>query len=221
LSQWLAPCENLGIAAEHGYFTRWNKSSDWETSGVSDDLEWKKIVEPIMRLYTETTDGSNIEAKESALVWHHQDADPDFGSCQAKELLDHLETVLVNEAVVVNRGRQIVEVKPQGVSKGLVTGKVLSRMVEEGKAPDFVVCIGDDRSDEEMFESITTTLSAQSSSPMSTEIFACTVGRKPSKAKYFLDEVSDVVKLLQGLTTTSSPKPRYPSHLRVSFESVV
>ena len=68
-----------------------------------------------MRLYTETTDGSNIEAKESALVWHHQDADPDFGSCQAKELLDHLETVLVKEPVVVHRGHQIVEVKPQVV----------------------------------------------------------------------------------------------------------
>lgn len=66
-----------------------------------------------MRLYTETTDGSTIEAKESALVWHHQDADRDFGSCQAKELLDHLESVLVNEPVVVNRGHQIVEVKPQ------------------------------------------------------------------------------------------------------------
>ena len=94
-------------------------------------------------------------------------------------------------------------------------------MHEKENAPDFVVCIGDDRSDEEMFESITTTLSAQSSS-ISTEVFACTVGRKPSKAKYFLDEVSDVVKLLQGLAnTSSSPKPRYPSHLRVSFESVV
>jgi trehalose 6-phosphate synthase/phosphatase len=66
-----------------------------------------------MRSYTETTDGSYIEAKESALVWHHQDADPDFGSCQAKELLDHLENVLANEPVVVKRGQHIVEVKPQ------------------------------------------------------------------------------------------------------------
>lgn len=66
-----------------------------------------------MTSYTETTDGSYIEAKESALVWHHQDADPDFGSCQAKELLDHLENVLANEPVVVKRGQHIVEVKPQ------------------------------------------------------------------------------------------------------------
>lgn len=77
------------------------------------DLDWKKIVEPIMKLYTESTDGSYMEVKESALVWHHQDADPDFGSCQAKELLDHLESVLSNEPAVVRRGQHIVEVKPQ------------------------------------------------------------------------------------------------------------
>lgn len=75
--------------------------------------EWRKISEPIMQVYTETTDGSFIEAKESALVWHHQYADHDFGSCQAKELLSHLESVLVNEPVVVRRGHHIVEVKPQ------------------------------------------------------------------------------------------------------------
>ena len=77
------------------------------------DCDWKKTVEPVMEVYTATTDGSFIEHKESALVWHYQDADPDFGGCQAKELLDHLESVLANEPVVVKRGRQIVEVKPQ------------------------------------------------------------------------------------------------------------
>lgn len=66
-----------------------------------------------MKLYTESTDGSYIEHKESALVWHHQDADLDFGSWQAKELLEHLENVLANEPVVVKRGQHIVEVKPQ------------------------------------------------------------------------------------------------------------
>lgn len=80
---------------------------------MSADLDWKKMVEPVMQLYTESTDGSNIEVKESALVWHHQDADPDFGSCQAKELLDHLESVLANEPAAVTRGQHIVEVKPQ------------------------------------------------------------------------------------------------------------
>lgn len=71
------------------------------------------MAEPVMQLYTETTDGSYIETKESALVWHHQEADLDFGSWQAKELLDHLESVLANEPVTVKSGQYIVEVKPQ------------------------------------------------------------------------------------------------------------
>ncbi|KAG7974861.1 hypothetical protein I3843_06G068700 [Carya illinoinensis] len=220
LSEWFAPCEMLGIAAEHGYFLRSNRSSEWETSPVGADLDWKNIVEPVMRLYTEATDGSNIDNKESALVWHHQDADPDFGSCQAKELLDHLESVLSNEPAVVHRGQHIVEVKPQGVSKGLVAEKVLLRMVNVGAPPDFVMCIGDDRSDEDMFERILSTVSSPSL-PAAPEIFACTVGRKPSKAKYYLEDTADVVKLLQGLATASSPKPRHIAHIQVSFESVV
>lgn len=77
------------------------------------DFDWKRIADPVMQLYTEATDGSYIEPKESALVWHYQDADPDFGSCQAMELLDHLENVLANEPVEVKRGNHIVEVKPQ------------------------------------------------------------------------------------------------------------
>lgn len=72
-----------------------------------------------MCLYTETTDGSFIEVKESSLVWNYQYADPDFGSCQAKELLDHLESVLANEPVSVKSGQNIVEVKPQ-VKKNLI-----------------------------------------------------------------------------------------------------
>ncbi|KDP21328.1 hypothetical protein JCGZ_21799 [Jatropha curcas] len=220
LSEWLEPCERLGIAAEHGYFTRWNKNSEWVTNSVADDLDWKEIVEPVMRLYTEATDGSSIEVKDSALVWHHQDADPDFGSCQAKELLDHLENVLANEPAVVKRGQHIVEVKPQGISKGLVAEKVLSNMVNHGKPPDFVLCIGDDKSDEDMFESILSTVSGPTL-PSAPDIFACTVGQKPSKAKYYLDDTVDVVKLLQGLAIASSPKPKYVEQSLVSFESAI
>lgn len=66
-----------------------------------------------MKTYTETTDGSTIEDKETAIVWNYEDADPDFGSCQAKELHDHLESVLANEPVSVKAGMNHVEVKPQ------------------------------------------------------------------------------------------------------------
>ncbi|XP_047318735.1 probable alpha,alpha-trehalose-phosphate synthase [UDP-forming] 10 [Impatiens glandulifera] len=219
LSEWLSPCERLGIAAEHGYFVRWSRNSEWECSLSSVDLEWKEIVEPVMKSYTEATDGSSTEVKETAVVWHHHDADPDFGSCQAKELLDHLESVLANEPAVVLKGQNIVEVKPQGISKGLVAEKVLSTIRNGGMRPDFVMCIGDDKSDEDMFEGIINTVSDANLPTPPPEIFACTVGRKPSKAKYYLDDVTDVVKLLRGLANVSGPKPLQLSELRVLFDS--
>lgn len=96
-----------------GIDCRWGRDAQWKSFSAAVDFRWMEMVEPIMRVYAETTDGSWIERKESALVWHHHDADPDFGSQQAKELLDHLESVLANEPVVVKRGHHIVEVKPQ------------------------------------------------------------------------------------------------------------
>jgi hypothetical protein len=63
---------------------------------------------PALQLYAESTDGSFIESKESALVWHYRDADPDFGSWQAKELLDHLEGVLSNEPIEVGGGSSFI-----------------------------------------------------------------------------------------------------------------
>jgi len=66
-----------------------------------------------MCLYRETTDGSTIEDRETILVWNYEDADPDFGSCQAKELVDHLESVLANKPVSVKTTPHSVEVKPQ------------------------------------------------------------------------------------------------------------
>ncbi|KQK01090.1 probable alpha,alpha-trehalose-phosphate synthase [UDP-forming] 11 [Brachypodium distachyon] len=218
LSKWFAPCEKLGIAAEHGYFTRWSKDSPWETCGLAVDFDWKKTAEPVMRLYTESTDGSYIEHKESALVWHHHEADPDFGSCQAKELLDHLESVLANEPVVVKRGQHIVEVNPQGISKGVVVESLLSSMVRSGKAPDFVLCIGDDRSDEDMFESIVCPTNSSVKLPATSEVFACTVGKKPSMAKYYLDDTVDVIKMLQGLANAPLQQRPWPVQLRVTFE---
>ncbi|KAK8297075.1 hypothetical protein V6Z11_D05G162800 [Gossypium hirsutum] len=174
LAQWFSPCKKLGIAAEHGYFMRRSANDNWEVCGQNSEFGWKEIAEPVMKLYTEATDGSSIETKESALVWHHRDADPGFGSSQAKEMLDHLESVLANEPVTVKSGQFIVEVKPQGVSKGVVAEKIFTTMAESGRQADFVLCIGDDRSDEEMFEIISSAISSGVLSS-NTSVFACTV----------------------------------------------
>ncbi|KAK6141252.1 hypothetical protein DH2020_025007 [Rehmannia glutinosa] len=207
LSRWFHPCKKLGLAAEHGYFLKWPQLEEWETYGQTSDFGWMQIAEPVMESYTEATDGSGIERKESALVWHYQDADPGFGFSQAKEMLDHLESVLANEPVAVKSGQFIVEVKPQarGVSKGIIAEKIFTSMTDKGKQADFVLCIGDDRSDEDMFETISSAVPRRVLS-YNTEVFACTVGQKPSKAKYYLDDSSEVIAMLESLAeATDSP----------------
>lgn len=75
-------------------------------------------------------------------------------------------------------------------------------MQYKGMLPDFVLCVGDDRSDEDMFEVIMSATAGPSLSPVA-EVFACTVGRKPSRAKYFLEDTSDILRMLQGLASAS------------------
>lgn len=75
-------------------------------------------------------------------------------------------------------------------------------MIDEGMLPDFVLCIGDDRSDEDMFEVIMSAIGGPSLSPVA-EVFACTVGRKPSKAKYYLEDTGEILRMLEGLGNAS------------------
>lgn len=44
-----------------------------------------------------------------------------------------------------------IEVRHENVSKGAFLDRILNRMMEQGKQVDFVLCIGDDPSDENMF----------------------------------------------------------------------
>ncbi|KAF6170124.1 hypothetical protein GIB67_025813 [Kingdonia uniflora] len=159
LSKWFSLCGEIRIAAEHGYYMRWSYDKEWEICGQNFDFGWIQMAEPVMKLYIEATYDSSIETKESSLVWHHQDANPGFGSCPAKEMFDHLESVLANKVVAVKRGQFIIEVKSQGVSKGIVADEVLTSIANDGRKVDFVLCIGDGRLDEEMFEIIENTMS--------------------------------------------------------------
>lgn len=78
--------ERLGLAAEHGFFFRAPGATDWEARFGEPDEQaaWKEMTRPILELYTESTDGSNIEAKDSALVrpaatWQRKRSKLQFG----------------------------------------------------------------------------------------------------------------------------------------------
>ena len=99
------------------------------------------------------------------------------------------------------------------MSKGVAVENIVSTMGDRGNFPDFILCVGDDRSDEDMFEATTTKMALADT----VEIFPCTVGNKPSLAKYYLDEPADVLKMLQDLTQLSTQHTA-ASQSQVSFD---
>lgn len=88
----------------------------------------------------------------------------------------------------------------------MVAEKIFTWLNENGRQADFVLCIGDDRSDEDMFECIDSALTSGVLSS-NTSVFACTVGQKPSKAKYYLDDTSEVINMLEALAEESDSSP--------------
>ena len=54
-------------------------TNDWECLISLDDTSWKQTALSLIASYTEQTDGSWIEPKEYAIVWHYENADPEYG----------------------------------------------------------------------------------------------------------------------------------------------
>ena len=125
---------NIGLAAENGFTYKWNKvDSKWQMTNEMFDDSWKDTVKQIMQIYTMRTTGSYIDVKGSAVIWRFQDTDKDFGNMQAKELKDHLSVVLKRFPVQIIRGKETVEVRPEGVDKGQMVVQILNYADQKSK----------------------------------------------------------------------------------------
>lgn len=200
----LGDVKGLGLAAEHGYYYRWgDKQTDmWLCTKENFDDSWKDLTHSVMDIYTQRTHGTYIEIKGSALLWQFRDADPEFGQLQAKELQDQLTQVLEHFPVEVLMGGDYIEVRPEGVDKGNMADRVISTIESStDRCADFVLCVGDDKSDEFMFSYL------EDNRPRP-QMYTCTVGKKPSAAKFYLNDVEAVVELLHSLTKVSTTANR-------------
>jgi trehalose 6-phosphate synthase/phosphatase len=94
------------------------------------------------------------------------------------------------------------------VGKGTAVQRLIAALGARGTMPDFILCVGDDGSDEDMFKAISAPPSSKSAFPEAAETFACTVGNKPSLAKYYLEDPDEVLKMLKGLIDSSAAQQR-------------
>jgi trehalose 6-phosphate synthase/phosphatase len=150
LDEWMGHISELGLSAEHGCFIRQPRTDDWENLTEKFDMGWQKEVMEIFQHYTERTQGSFIERKRVALTWHYRRADPEYGAFQAKECKKHLEnTVAKKWEVEVMAGKANLEVRPTFVNKGFIAKRLVDEYGSgEGQTPEFVLCLGDDFTDE-------------------------------------------------------------------------
>eukprot|EP00184_Porphyridium_aerugineum_P004640 CAMPEP_0184695282 /NCGR_PEP_ID=MMETSP0313-20130426/2971_1 /TAXON_ID=2792 /ORGANISM="Porphyridium aerugineum, Strain SAG 1380-2" /LENGTH=983 /DNA_ID=CAMNT_0027153713 /DNA_START=336 /DNA_END=3287 /DNA_ORIENTATION=- len=184
----------IGLAAEHGFYYRHPGATEWNLLHEHIDLGWREVALEIMSAYAERTDGSYIEEKSAGLVWHYLDADPEFGNWQAKEMRDHLETVLGAFDTQVVTGHGWLQVRLANMNKGAMTERILTSLHIN---PEFVLCIGDDRTDEDMF----TFLAKQVAHD---KCYTTTVGVKPSNARYYLRSSEEVADLLALVSATGT-----------------
>ena len=168
------------LIAEHGASRRQPGALIWEELDRTVNYAWKKELLNILRLYEEATPGSFVEEKRSSLVWHYRKADQEFGAWKARKLTRQLVALTANQPIQVYHCKKIVEVCAAQVNKGAAVAQVLE---EEGPY-ECVVCAGDDRSDETMFELNTP------------ESLSIKVGDGPTQARF---RVADPARLRQFL----------------------
>ncbi|VFQ60303.1 unnamed protein product [Cuscuta campestris] len=137
---------NMWLAAEHGMFLRFTKSSWMTTMPENLHMDWVDSVKHVFEYFTERTPGSHFEIRETSLVWNYKYADVEFGRLQAKDLLQHLWTgPISNASVDVVQGTRSVEVRANGVTKGAAIDRILGEIVHNSKVKkpiDYVLCIG-------------------------------------------------------------------------------
>ncbi|MFI5188016.1 MAG: trehalose-phosphatase, partial [Chitinophagales bacterium] len=137
----------LTLVAEHGAGLKMRNEPWQQLVTVSD--QWKDQVRRIMQLFVARCVGSFIEEKTSTLAWHYRNTEVDSGFTFSRELMNDLSQIIHNTPFQIVDGNKIVEVRMAGFDKGTITMKILNEA-----QPDFVLCIGDDTTDEDMFKAL-------------------------------------------------------------------
>jgi trehalose 6-phosphate synthase/phosphatase len=146
LEQWLGHL-SLTLVAEHGASVKL-KHDQWREL-VSSSQEWKSQVKPLMELFVDRCAGSFIEEKNSTLAWHYRNTHPELGFSRSRELRNSLQQLIANTSLQVIDGNKVLEVRMVGVDKGTTAMNLLNEI-----KPDFIMCLGDDTTDEDMFKSL-------------------------------------------------------------------
>jgi trehalose 6-phosphate synthase/phosphatase len=186
LGEWMGGLP-ISLVAEHGAQMRLAAAKSW-TRLTDVDSQWQDEVIPIMEKYAANTPGAFVETKNFSLVWHYRAASPYYAQKHLVVLRRILRPLAAAHGLGVYNGNKILEVKPEDINKGAAVTRLLARFTGPDKRPDFILCIGDDYTDEDMFEAL----------PVDANTVK--VGRGSTAARYRVQSPEDVYQLLKRLS---------------------
>ena len=117
-------------------------------------------VAPILSKFKDRVNGTTVKLTAPFLSWVYFTADPDFGKKQAVQCITELQAALArHDLKITNEVAGQVDILPYGVDKSILIKLLLSRMLRSdvvsgfgGHFPRFLMAVGDDASDDKMFE---------------------------------------------------------------------
>lgn len=172
----------INIIAEHGAMIK--ESGGWKNQIIDKSL-WKKTIIPILNQITLTCQESYVEEKKFSVTWHYRNAESESGYIHSRELIRLLDNIIHSFKLKLLDGNKVVEVMSEEIGKGKAVKKLLEHINY-----DFILSIGDDATDEEMFEFFL----------HNTNAFTIKVGSGNTFAKYKLNSINDVVLFLKHLS---------------------
>ncbi len=170
----------IHLVAEHGVWLK-PKNGEWKLIKALRD-DWKSQILPILQVFADRLPRSFVEEKEYSLVWHYRLADPEQAALREKELVDSLIHLTATTDLQVMQGRKIIEIKNSGVSKGNAAIQFMGR-----GDYDFILAIGDDTTDEELFQALPN------------EAVTIRVGLGSTHARYNMSHSLEVLAFLEQL----------------------
>lgn len=182
LDQWFGKVP-ISLVAEHGVFIKEN-GKDWKLLKPV-RKNWKKKIAPILHSFVEKLSGSFVEEKEYSIAFHYRKSEPELASLRVKELMNQLMSFTSNMDVQMIAGSKTLEIRNSGIDKGVAAMHWLGGTKKE---PRFVLAIGNDQTDEDLFRSL----------PL--DAYTIKVGTFPSYAKYNLNSPQEVREFLDNLT---------------------
>jgi trehalose 6-phosphate synthase/phosphatase len=172
----------VSLWAEHGFWRRAATGGGWRAAGAV-PLDVLKRALLILERFTKATPGSFIEQKTASAAWHYRLVDPILALGQSRALQVVLEEALKETPFDVLQGKKVLEVRLRGVNKGLVARRIL----KEGDRIAAVLAVGDDQTDEDLFQAL----------PESAVTVA--VGAGPTSARHTVEDHHAARKLIRAL----------------------